>query len=612
MGIKAMKTYYRIFLSALLALGVTACGSSDTDKKTGLTAAEILGNPEYLAMSYGGYRETDRSTVPTVAQIKDDMKILSAMGVKIVRTYNTELAEASRLLEAITELKAQDPNYEMYVMLGAWIECEGAFTDSPNHSLPNQAGNDAEIARAIDMVNAYPDIIKVIAVGNEAMVKWATSYYVLPSVILDQVNYLQSLKASGGIPAETWITSSDNFASWGGGAGSYRTGNLEALVEAVDYVSIHTYPFHDTHYAPGVFWPSPAEEDGYTDIQKVDAAMLRTKDYAIDQYQAVSDYITGLGSDKVIHIGESGWSTLNDGFYGPNGSNAANEYMAKLYHDHMREWTNEQGIALFYFEAFDEQWKGGNNPLDSEKHFGLFTLAGEAKFALWDLVDAGAFDGLTRDGLAITKSFGGDEALMHANQPLAEEEVETPDSITGINQSRTPGEAVNESILVILDESLVPDGSNDISYPSNIVQANAWEGTITMEITSEKVITIATGTGSWWGGSLEFFGSTGENLSEFSDGYLVFDIKGDTAASFDLGYQTGLWSSGNQADNFVTFGPNENYSISGEWTTVSIATSDLDSGAGLMDVTSMLYIRGVGEFDGGIVELKNISYRKVL
>ncbi len=132
-----MKTYYQILLSAL----------SDTDNQTGLTAADILGNPEYLAMSYGGYRETDRSTVPTVAQIKDDMKILSAMGVKIVRTYNTELAEASRLLEAITELKAQDPNYEMYVMLGAWIECEGAFTDSPNHNLPNQAGNELVMKR---------------------------------------------------------------------------------------------------------------------------------------------------------------------------------------------------------------------------------------------------------------------------------------------------------------------------------------------------------------------------------------------------------------------------------------------------------------------------------
>ena len=47
------------------------------------TAADILGNPNYQAISYGGYRTTSRDTVPTVDQIKDDMRILSAMDVKI-------------------------------------------------------------------------------------------------------------------------------------------------------------------------------------------------------------------------------------------------------------------------------------------------------------------------------------------------------------------------------------------------------------------------------------------------------------------------------------------------------------------------------------------------
>ena len=36
-------------------------------------------------------------------------------------------------------------------------------------------------------VREYPDIVKVLAVGNEAMVRWATSYYVQPSVILKWV-----------------------------------------------------------------------------------------------------------------------------------------------------------------------------------------------------------------------------------------------------------------------------------------------------------------------------------------------------------------------------------------------------------------------------------------
>jgi hypothetical protein len=43
------------------------------------------------------------------------------------------------------------------------------------------------------------------------MVKWATSYYVQPSVILKWVNHLQELKKVK-LDANLWITSSDNFA----------------------------------------------------------------------------------------------------------------------------------------------------------------------------------------------------------------------------------------------------------------------------------------------------------------------------------------------------------------------------------------------------------------
>ena len=55
------------------------------------TAADILGNPDYLAISYGGYRGKSRDIQPTVEQIKDDMKIIAAMGIKILRDYNVQL-----------------------------------------------------------------------------------------------------------------------------------------------------------------------------------------------------------------------------------------------------------------------------------------------------------------------------------------------------------------------------------------------------------------------------------------------------------------------------------------------------------------------------------------
>lgn len=403
------------FLLIVFSLSLFSCGTQEENEKGGKkdkSAAEILSNPEYLAMSYGGYRQKTRDEVPTVADLKEDMKILSAMGVKIIRTYNTKLAQAPNLLQAIHELKQEDPDFEMYVMLGAWIDCQNAWTDTPpNHEVEDEKANAAEIERAIAFAKKYPDIVKIIAVGNEAMVHWAAAYYVQPGVILKWVNFLQQKKKSGELPENLWITSSDNFASWGGGDDSYHLPALTELLKAVDYVSVHTYPFHDTHYNAD-FWLSPKDEDSLSAKEKIERAMKRSLERAKSQYVSVIDYMKSVGVDKPVHIGETGWATNSKGFYGPNGSKAADEYKEKLYYDLMREWTKSENIACFYFEAFDEQWKDPTDTLGSENHFGLINLNSQAKYVLWDLVDAGVFDGLTRNGKPITKSFGGNEEAL--------------------------------------------------------------------------------------------------------------------------------------------------------------------------------------------------------
>jgi exo-beta-1,3-glucanase (GH17 family) len=380
-----------------------------------VTAKDILGNPKYLAISYGGYRANSRAVQPTIKQLKEDLKILSAMGIRIVRTYNVqpELPHASNILKAISELKKEDANFEMYVMLGAWIDCLNAWTGlEPNHDIESP-NNEGEIKRAIALANQYPDIVKVIAVGNEAMVKWAASYYVQPDVILKWVNYLQNEKKQGNLSKDLWITSSDDFSSWGGGDPMYHTEDLEKLIHAVDYISMHTYAYHNSHYNPA-FWEVPDNEQQLSDKEKIDNAMLRAKQFAVQQYDSVTNYMESLGVNKPIHIGETGWATISNGHYGSNGSRATDEYKQGLYYKHLREWTNKNGISCFYFEAFDEQWKDAGNALGSENHFGLINLKGKAKYPLWSLVDKGVFKGLTRDGKQITKTYGGDiDALMN-------------------------------------------------------------------------------------------------------------------------------------------------------------------------------------------------------
>ena len=385
------------------------------------SASELLGNPDYPAICYGGYRGLSRSEQPTLPQLKEDMRILHQMGIRFVRTYNVQLPHAANMVKAIDELKQEAPEFEMYVMLGAWMDCAGAWTDAPNHAEQDMEANQAEIDRAVALAQQFPDIVKVIAVGNEAMVHWAASYFVAPKVILQWVNHLQGLKASGALPADLWVTSSDNFASWGGGGAEYHNEDLEALIKAVDYVSMHTYPFHDTHYNP-VFWSNDTLRDkgqSASDDRTIEQAMERALAYSQSQYAQVVEYVQSIDDSKKVHIGETGWASVSDGFYGPEGSRAADEYKQALFYRGMREWTQSSGISCFYFEAFDEQWKSAANPTDSENHFGLFKADGEAKYALWPLVSRDVFDGLTRDGHSITKSYAGQREMLdrHVLQP---------------------------------------------------------------------------------------------------------------------------------------------------------------------------------------------------
>ncbi len=409
---------------------MTSCNENKTKNniKSNLAASDILGNSKYLAISYGGYRQKTRDIQPTIDELKEDLKILHALGFRILRTYNVQYDEAANMLQAIREIKEKDNNFEMYLMLGAWIDCKNAWTHLPVDHNEESEDNEIEIYRAVELTNKYPDIVKVIAVGNEAMVKWAASYYVQPWVILKWVNQLQNLKKEGNLPKDLWITSSDNFASWGGGHEEYHVEDLNKLIAAVDYISVHTYPMHDTHYNPD-FWGVTENEASLSDKEKIEKSMLRSRDYAIHQYNSVVNYIQSLGIEKPVHIGETGWATQSNEHYGIEGSKATDEYKSALYYRYITQWCNENNISCFYFEAFDEQWKDSNNPLGSENHFGLINLQSQAKYVLWEAVDKGVLNGLTRDGKPITKTFGGDEELLWQT-------VKTPNIVEKIKEYR--------------------------------------------------------------------------------------------------------------------------------------------------------------------------------
>lgn len=575
-----------------------------------LWAEDILGNPEYRAISFGGWRHATRDTAPSVEDLKEDLRILQALDIKLLRTYNTqEFEDTANLLKAIRELKKEDKEFEMYVMLGAWIQCKDAFEDYPDHSQEDSVMNQAEIEMSVKMAKDYPDIVKIIAVGNEAMVHWAAPYFVHPTVVLKYVNYLQDLKAEGEIPSRLWITSSDNFASWGGDESSYHIPELTKLMQAVDYLSIHTYPFHDSYHNPD-FWIVTKEEEDLDKVEQIEKAMDRAKDYAISQYKNVRDYMESLGIKKDIHIGETGWATMANALYGEEGSKAADEYKQALFHKKIRKWTDRQDISCFYFEAFDELWKDSSSPEGSENHFGLFNLDGEAKYAIWDLVDNGTFDGLSRGGLKITKSYQGNEKeLMESvRRPTLRSDLGIFE-ISTLDEDRTIGEKVNNAYYRVYSDDDIMEGL-DFAYPSAKIKLNAWEVSCAMEIRDSSIV-VKSNKAAWWGCGLELQADgKGEDLSAFEEGVLHFEIKGESESIFQLGFQTGIFNQGTQVNSFIMFGPGKDYFLEEEWKSYSVPIKELNQEAVLNDVTSLLYLRCDEAYDGKDIQIRNIYYSK--
>ena len=68
-----------LFLIGILIISLTGCSPKTNSSKS---AQEILGNPEYLAISYGGYRENTRDVQPTIEQLKEVEDSLSKIDKK--------------------------------------------------------------------------------------------------------------------------------------------------------------------------------------------------------------------------------------------------------------------------------------------------------------------------------------------------------------------------------------------------------------------------------------------------------------------------------------------------------------------------------------------------
>ena len=318
-----------------------------------MTANQILGNSDYPMIAYSGFRGTTRNTEPTIEQIKVDLQLLAGRGYKVLKTFDLQHEFASNVLLAIKELADADENFEMYVILGTWIQCKDAWTENKNHNYVDFVGASSEVNTAIELAKTYPEIVKVISVGNEAMGEWNEWYWVRPSHILSYVNIIKGFIADGILDSDLWVTCSNNYTTWGGSA-YYQTDGLKELINAVDYISIHTYPYMSN----------------LNDLPENMDLIKCAVDLAATDFQKVKDYLTSINSDKPVHIGETGWASKASNIF----SSISSEENQAAYNNAISKWGRDNNISVCLFSAFDELWKCDWDVNDHENHFGIFNI----------------------------------------------------------------------------------------------------------------------------------------------------------------------------------------------------------------------------------------------
>jgi exo-beta-1,3-glucanase (GH17 family) len=84
------------------------------------------------------------------------------------------------------------------------------------------------------------------------------------------------------------------------------------------------------------------------------------------------------GGEDIV-LGEAGWATYTNSKQ--NAPRAGDEKKQKRYYEELTAWAKANDVTMFWFEAFDEPWKGSG----TEGHWGLFTEGRKAKPAMQGL-----------------------------------------------------------------------------------------------------------------------------------------------------------------------------------------------------------------------------------
>jgi exo-beta-1,3-glucanase (GH17 family) len=258
----------------------------------------------------GAQTPLDLSTKIAAQQIDQDLAQLSKI-TDCIRIYSVDLG-----LDQIPEIAQR---HGLKVLLGLWVS---SFPDRTQYQLTT----------GIALANKFPDTVRAVIVGNEALLRGEVSAAKLRE-------YIASVKSQVKAP----VTYADVWEFW--------VRNRE-LASAVDFVTVHILPY----------W----EDD------PIAAAK------AADHVASIRKHVAEIFPGKEIVIGEFGWPSAGRMREGALPSPATQAFVLA---DVLRR-GKQDGFRVNLIEAFDQPWKrflegtvGG--------HWGMFEDASRRQKFVW-------------------------------------------------------------------------------------------------------------------------------------------------------------------------------------------------------------------------------------
>jgi exo-beta-1,3-glucanase (GH17 family) len=256
----------------------------------------------------------------------------------LVRTYGAT-GPVEQLLEIIRE-----DRLDIRVMLGLWIAVEERRGEDGVviESFPEvREANRREVEAGIRLAKEYADIVVAVCVGNETQVVW--SAHRSPLEIL--IGYVRTVRAGTELP----VTVADDYNFW-------NKPESHTLAPELDFIVMHAHPM----------WNGVLADDAL--------------EWTRDTYRAIQ----AEHPDRLVVYGETGWATRKhtEGEQARLIEGRPGEAEQAAFFDAVTSWAERERVTVFWFEAFDENWKGGEHPDEVEKHWGLYRADRTPKLAV--------------------------------------------------------------------------------------------------------------------------------------------------------------------------------------------------------------------------------------